>query len=119
MTTYPGKYICYVHQGATFSKSIVWKDENGALINLTGWKARMHMRETVEAATPFLTLTTENGGITLGGAAGTISLLASAAATSAIQAKQGVYDLEMIAPDTVTVTRLLEGRVIIDQEVTR
>ena len=79
----------------------------------------MMMRETVDSATPFLTLTTENGGITLGGAAGTISWLASAAATSALQAKQGVYDLEMIAPDTITVTRLLEGLVIIDREVTR
>ncbi len=119
MTTYPGKYNVHIQQGATLDKTIVWKDENGALINLTGWKARMHMRETVDAATAFLTLTTENGGITLGGAAGTIRWLASATATSAIQAKQGVYDLEMIAPDTVTVLRLLEGLVLLDQEVTR
>ena len=79
----------------------------------------MQMRETVESSTPFLTLTTENGGITLGGAAGTINILATAAATSAITATGGVYDLEIVAADTVTVTRLLEGIVIISPEVTR
>lgn len=119
MTTTPGKQNLSVYRGATFAKSIVWKDENGALINLSGWTARMHMRETVEAATPFLTLTTENGGIALGGVAGAINLLASATVTSAITALQGVYDLELIAPDTVTVTRLLEGIVFVSPEVTR
>lgn len=119
MTTFPGKHNLFVYRGATFSKQIVWKDENGALINLTGWKARLHMRETVDESTPFLTLTTENGGLALGGAAGTINLLASATATAAIQVTEGVYDLEMVAPDTVTVTRLLEGLVFVSPEVTR
>jgi hypothetical protein len=119
MTTHPGKYNLYLYQGATFEKTITWKDEFGALINLTGWKARMMMRETMDSVLPFLTLTTENGGITLGGAAGTIALLISATNTSAIAVKQGVYDLELVAPDNVTVTRLLEGLVFVDQEVTR
>lgn len=119
MTTSPGKQNLYVYKGATFDKTIVWKDENGTLVNLTGWKARMHMRETVGAETPFLTLTTENGSVALGGAAGTINLIVSAATTAAIEAEQGVYDLEMVAPDDVTVTRLLEGIVFISPEVTR
>lgn len=88
-------------------------------IDLTGFTARMHMRDTLEATTPFLTLTTENGGIALGGAAGTVDLLASAAATSSISATSGVYDLELVAGDGVTVTRLLEGLVTISPEVTR
>ena len=119
MTTEPGKYDLYVYQGATFEKTITWKDEFNALINLTGWKARMMMREMLDSISPFLTLTTENGGITLGGASGTVSLLVSATATSAIAVKQGVYDIELIAPDNVTVTRLLEGIVFVDREVTR
>jgi len=119
MTTTPGKYNFFLHPGATFAKTVTWKDENNALVNLTGYTARMQMRETVDAVTPFLVLTTENGGITLGGAAGTISLLVSATNTSAVQLTQGVYDLELVAPDTVTVTRLLEGIVFVDPEVTR
>jgi hypothetical protein len=119
MTTHPAKHNFFVYRGATFSEQIEWKDENGVAIDLTGFTARMHMRDTLEATTPFLTLTTENGGITLGGAAGTVDLLASAAATSAISATSGVYDLELVAGDGVTVTRLLEGLVTISPEVTR
>ncbi len=119
MTTHPAKHNFFVYRGATFSEQIEWKDENGVAIDLTGFTARMHMRDTLEATTPFLTLTTENGGITLGGAAGTVDLLASAAATSAISATSGVYDLELVASDGVTVTRLLEGLVTISPEVTR
>jgi hypothetical protein len=119
MTTHPAKHNFFVYRGATFSEQIEWKDENGVAIDLTGFTARMHMRDTLEATTPFLTLTTENGGIALGGAAGTVDLLASAAATSAISATSGVYDLELVAGDGVTVTRLLEGLVTISPEVTR
>jgi hypothetical protein len=119
MTTHPAKHNFYVYRGATFVEQIEWKDENGTAIDLTGFTARMHMRDAVDAATPFLTLTTENGGITLGGVAGTVDLLATAAVTSAITATAGVYDLELIAGDGVTVTRLLEGLVTISPEVTR
>jgi len=119
MTTSPGKYNFYLYPGATFTKTLVWQDENNALINLTGYMARMQMRETVGAATPFLTLTTENGGITLGGSAGTINLLVSATDTETVTVTQGVYDLQLIAPDGVTVTRLLEGIVFIDPGVTQ
>ena len=119
MTTHPAKHNFFVYRGATFSEQIEWKDENGVAIDLTGFTARMHMRDTLEATTPFLTLTTENGGIALGGTAGTVDLLASATATTAISATSGVYDLELVAGDGVTVTRLLEGLVTISPEVTR
>ena len=117
MTTHPAKHNFYVYRGATFSEQIEWKDESGTPVNLTGFTARLHMRETLEAADPFLTLTTENGGITLGGVAGTIELLASATQTTAITATSGVYDLELVSG--ANVTRLLEGLVIISPEVTR
>jgi hypothetical protein len=117
MTTHPAKHNFYVYRGATFSEQIEWKDESGTPVNLTGFTARLHMRETLEAADPFLTLTTENGGITLGGVAGTILLLASATQTTAIAATNGVYDLELVSG--ANVTRLLEGLVIISPEVTR
>ena len=117
MTTHPAKHNFYVYRGATFSEQIEWKDESGTPVNLNGFTARMHMRETLEAADPFLTLTTENGGISLGGVAGTIELLASATETTAITATSGVYDLELVSG--ANVTRLLEGLVIISPEVTR
>lgn len=87
-------------------------------VNLTGYTARMHIRDSVDASTTIATLTTENGGITLGGAAGTVELLMAAAATSAIAVSQAVYDLEIV--DTLLkVTRLLEGSITFKKEVTR
>jgi hypothetical protein len=65
-----------------------------------------------------LNLTTENGGITLGGAAGTIAIVAAATSTGDITFKRGVYDLEMISASGI-VTRLIEGVVTVTPEVTR
>lgn len=113
----PGTYDFTIYQGATFGRVLTWKDENDVAVNLTGYTARMMIRESVDASSAFITLTTENGGITLGGAAGTITLSISATATAAITQSQGVYDLELVVGSIVT--RLLEGSVAISKEVTR
>lgn len=113
-----GKYDINIEQGSTFKRTITWKNAAGNPIDITGYSARLHMRESVNAAITVLTLTTQNGGIELGGALGTINLTASATDTSAILAKKGVYDLEIEAPNG-EVTRLLEGKFSVSPEVTR
>ena len=117
MTFSPGNYDITIYQGATFSQVLTWKDGNDALVNLTGYTARMMARTSVDGATPFLTLTTENGGIALGGAAGTITLSVNAAGTAALT-QSGVYDLELVSTSGL-VTRLLQGSLFISREVTR
>lgn len=112
-----GTYDFTIYQGATFSRVLTWRDSTNALVNLTGYTARMMIREAIDSTSAFVTLTTENGGIALGGAAGTITLAISATATAAITQSQGVYDLELVSGSTVT--RLLEGAVTISKEVTR
>ena len=112
-------YDLEIQQGATLSLVATWKDSGGTAINLTGYTARMNVRETYSSSSAFLTLTTENGGITLGGSAGTITLSASATTTAALTAPfSGVYDLELVSGGGV-VTRLLEGVATISPEVTR
>lgn len=118
MTTIPGDYDFTIYQGATFSRILTWKDGNEDPVDITGFTARMQIRESVDAADPFLSLTTENGGIALGGAAGTITLTISSTGTAALSQSSGVYDLEMIDGDGI-VSRLLEGSVLISREVTR
>ena len=117
MTITPGNYDITIYQGTTFSTILAWKDETNTLVDLTGYTARLQMRENYNSSTPFLNLTTENGGIVLGGVLGTITLLASAASTAALEALEGVYDLEMINGSTVI--RLLQGSVSVSREVTR
>jgi hypothetical protein len=112
-----GIYNFTINQGATFSRVITWKDESGDEVDLTGYTARLMVRTSLAAPEPFITLTTENGGITLGGAAGTITLSISATDTAAISENAGFYDLEMILGSVVT--RLLQGAVSISREVTR
>lgn len=111
-------YDLSIDQGATFQLLITWNDPSGTPINLTGYTARMQIRPTQPSSTIVLELTTENGGITLGGLAGTISLFASATATAAITADSGVYDLELASAGGI-VTRLLQGSVTFNPEVTR
>jgi hypothetical protein len=113
-----GKYDFYIEQGATFNRTIVWKDGNEDPVNLSGYTARMQVRKTVTADTPILTLTTENGKITLGGSAGTVILTLAPSDTDSLETFCGVYDLELQSASGF-VTRLLEGQVTISREVTR
>ena len=112
-------YNLEINQGATLSLVATWKDSAGTAVNLGGYTARLNVRETYSSASAILTLTTENGGITLGDAAGTITLSATATVTAALTAPfSGVYDLELVSGGGV-VTRLLEGSATISPEVTR
>lgn len=111
-------YNILIEQGATFQLHIVYKDSNDAPVNLTGYTARMQVRQKYSDATALLTLTTANGAITLGGALGTIDVVAAADLTDEITARCGVYDLELQSPSGV-VTRLIEGAVTISPEVTK
>ncbi len=69
----------------------------------------MHIRETLPSTTTLHELTTENGGITLGGIAGTIELLITATDTASFNFSAAVYDLELV--NGVEVTRLIKGSV--------
>lgn len=110
-------YDLCIQQGATFTRVITWK-QDGALVNLTGYTARMQLRATTEAAQALIELTTANNRITLGGSAGTITLTISATDTAALTAGRAVYDLELVSAGGI-VTNLLGGVVNILRNVTR
>ena len=110
-------YDLLIEQGATFSQLVTYK-ESGVAVNLTGYTARMQVRSTLESATSVVELTTANGRIALGGAAGTITLTISATDSAALTAGRGVYDLELVSGSGI-VTRLLQGVATISRNVTR
>lgn len=120
MTT-PAKLKFTIYQGATFRKRLTWKAPSGTPIDLTGCTARMQVRSEVESDVVLLNLTTENGGITLGGSAGTVDLYLGAVATAAITWDGGVFDLEIIHPGAQPddVTRIAQGSISVSPEVTR
>lgn len=110
-----------VDAGATWTETVTWREPTvagvlGALINLTGYTARMQLRVTVDAADAVLSLT-HLAGLTLGGAAGTVLITMTAAQTGALS---GIYeyDLEVESAGGV-VTRLIQGEVHVSPECTR
>lgn len=108
-----------IDRGATFSKVVTWKTGTpAAVVNLTGCAARMQIRSTVDSTKVLLELTTLNGGLVLGGALGTVTLLISADATKIITVQNAVYDLEIVFVNG-TIRRLVGGTVTISPEVTR
>jgi hypothetical protein len=112
----PGKYNMVCPQGSTFNKQLTYSIDS-VNVDLTGYQARMQLREKHTSTTFQLALNTENGGIVLGGTAGTITINIDASATSALVAKEYVYDLELLSGSTVT--RIIEGKFIVTPEVTR
>ena len=108
-----GTYNFIIDQGATFTRTLTVK-ENGSAMNLTGYSVASLMRATHDSSTVVgtftCTISNASGGI--------ITMSMTASATGAIEEAIYVYDLE-IASGSGTVTRLLEGEVTVNPEVTR
>jgi len=122
------RYNISIWQGATFGLTITIKDAAGNVSNITGYSARMQIREAYDSATATETLTTANGEITITGAEGNVALQLAATRTANISVdlsspgrppkKTYVYDLELIDTANV-VSKLLYGDAIVYAEVTR
>ena len=111
----PAIYDMTAYQGATFDSVLTWSID-GDPVDLTGYTAAMQVRET--PSSPRIVLSLASGsGITLGGAAGTITLNISAATMETRAAGNYFYDLELTSG--ASVTRLIQGIFTISAEVTR
>lgn len=110
-----------MYEGASWDYQLTWA-VNDVPVNLTGYSARMQVRETQQSTATVLSLTSGSG-ITLGGTAGTIYLEADATTTAGMVTtnsprEQYVYDLELVS-GAGYVTRLVQGSFFVDPEVTR
>lgn len=114
-----GVYDITIEQGADFNLPLTWKDGTGDPIDVSGYTARMQIRENFDSDDYIISLTSDaGGGITLGGILGTVTVSISAADTATLAQVEAVYDLELESPGGY-VTRLTQGRVYISREVTR
>ena len=104
--------------GASLERPVQWLDGAGVVMNLTGYTARMQVRQSIASSVILLNLTTENGGIVIDALTGTIKLTQTALQTAAYTWRRGVYDLELMSPSGF-VTRLMQGAVETSPEVTR
>jgi hypothetical protein len=87
-------------------------------VDLTGYTARLQIRRTAAASETLVSLTSEDGDITLDVAENTITVEISPTTSAALSFSEAVFQLELVASDG-TVTRLDSGRVKFSREVTR
>jgi hypothetical protein len=111
-------YDFVIEQGATLVKPIIWSDSNGAPINLTGYSAKMQLRQSVNSDDVLLELSSASNTLVITPATGTITMVFSATTTAAITWSRAKYDLE-VTSETGAVTRLIEGLITVSKEVTR
>ena len=123
-----GKYSFTIEQGATVDFEIAYKDSSGNPIDLTGYQARMQLRPSPGSDILYLTLSSslkaDGTDLNLSGSSGlkpptsgTIGVYISAVSSSQLSFDLVSYDLEL-ASSNGTVTRLLEGKVKLSQEIT-
>jgi hypothetical protein len=95
-----GKLDIQINQGAQFRLELTVYDEDDALIDLSGWPARMKIKSVTDQLLVSLTTTpTANGDVlTLGGAAGTVRIFVSTDTTDPLDFVEGKYDIELVDP---------------------
>ena len=92
----------------------------GDIRPLTGYTARAQIRKKKSSPDFQLELTTENGGLTLGGALGTIDMHITAEQAAALTSS-GVWDVELVITigGEEMVDRPAEGAITLSKEVTK
>ena len=125
-----GKYNFVIEQGTTLDFEIAYKDSNENKIDLTGYSGKMQIKDKIGGSITYITLSssleTDGTGLNFSGSnsandpiSGTIGVFISANSSSALDFNKAVYDLEIVSgSDFPVVTRLLQGTVTLDKEVT-
>ena len=108
-----GTYNFILEQGATFNRILTLK-ENNSVMNLTNYTVASKMRSTHDSSTVAGTFTCTISDAT----AGEITMQMTNSTTANIEEGMYVYDIE-ITNSAGTVTRILEGTVTVNPEVTR
>jgi len=113
-----GTYNITIEQGATFRLRLTLTD-GVEPTPLTGYIARMQIRQKVQSSEVLHTMTTENGGITITALSGQIDLYISDEDTADFAFRSAVYDLELEDVGSGEVVRVIQGAILVSPEVTR
>ena len=109
-------------QGSTFTYQLVLQNPDTTEFTLDGYTARMMVRATYGGSV-LLSLTTENGKLSLGGGIVTISLYPSDTASIRFPSRDDetyecVYDIELVTPSS-QVYKPAKGTFTLNREITR
>jgi hypothetical protein len=101
-----------IDQGANFSTEIDVLDDNGDVVNLTGYSGAAQMRKHYTSSTA------TNFTVAVNALAGTVTLSMNAVTSANVTPGRYVYDCELTSSSNV-VSRLVEGIVTVTPQVTR
>lgn len=116
------RYNLIFEQSATFQHTVTWKDPEGALIDLTGYRIRLQVRQDPDSATTLLDFDSDN--LDVGhyiselDETGTFTIGLTPAVTGELSFTGAEYDLTATSPGGV-VYRLHEGKATVSLGVTR
>ena len=103
----------YLDQGSDFNSVITLTNQDGSVLNLTGYTVKSQFRKSYNSSSFVeFTAAVSNAGL------GQVSLTLTAAQSSAVAAGRYLYDVE-ITTSSGGRTRALEGIVVISPEITR
>lgn len=126
-----------IRQGETWSYIYTWLDSAGSAIDLTGYTARMSIKADFDSSNEAYLSTgsdADGGTIALGGALGTVTMSMTATQSAALAGGLNTflatadyeqigmrvkfkYDCELVSSGGA-VTRILEGAVVVQREIT-
>lgn len=101
-----------IDQGSTYSVNLDLTDENGDVIDLTGYTANSQIRKWYTSLTSAATFTTS-----INAASGELTLSLTANQTSNLVAGRYVYDVEI--DQNGVISRIVEGIVTVTPQVTK
>jgi len=104
----------YVDAGATYSNIITVTSTNGQPLDLTGYTVASQMRKSYGSSTAYaFTSSIYNA------PQGKVRLQLSASQSEAIPAGRWLYDVEITSPGGTTKTRVVEGIVTVNPQITQ
>ena len=116
----PARRDLVIKQGATWIYPITWERPAGTPVDISGFTARMQIRDDAYSSTVLVDMTTANGRITIDGPAGTVTLILADDLTAALSFRgTAAYDLELVQASPRWVVPLIGGSVTLMPEVTR
>jgi hypothetical protein len=117
-------YNLITDQGSTVHQVFTIKNSARRALDLSGYTARMQVRTwDTTARDPSVVVlaeyTTENGYMTVNGAAGTVTLLIPPSDMADYEPGNYVYDVEVESEGAGDTTRIIQGKFIVRSEVTK
>lgn len=116
------RYDLKIEQGATFTRTILWRDSTGAPVNLTGYIVRFQFKASAGASASLLSF--DSSALTTGqtlaalDTTGTITFTLADELTAAFAFSTAAWDLLVESPGGQRF-RLAQGAVVVSPSVTR